>query len=255
MVKFYGQPAKLLENLGAAGIAPDDIDIVINSHLHFDHCGWNTTRTKTARLCRRFRARNITRLRASGNMRKPSERDSISFLPDNYDPLVASGQMTLLKDGDEVVPGISVKTFRGHTAHMQGIIIRGSQIPLPAKPAGNGAPSGLNPGSYGLLYLGPDANDGAYRSHMGYGIRFVSAGHDREQEAVLRAGAPGKMADSFHSRSKDAMGVHRAGRVRKDGGEGSIRELNYSSGSSYPRRRFQSLLGLLKRNVKIRRAL
>src|SRR5258708_31006031 len=33
---------KLLENLHAAGVAPEDIDIVINSHLHFDHCGWNT---------------------------------------------------------------------------------------------------------------------------------------------------------------------------------------------------------------------
>src|SRR5436305_8097057 len=36
MVKFYGQPAKLLDNLSAAGIAPEDIDVVINSHLHFD---------------------------------------------------------------------------------------------------------------------------------------------------------------------------------------------------------------------------
>src|SRR6476661_9460566 len=44
MVKIYGQPAHLLEKLGAAGIAPEDVDIVINSHLHFDHCGWNTVR-------------------------------------------------------------------------------------------------------------------------------------------------------------------------------------------------------------------
>src|SRR5438876_627998 len=39
MVKIYGQPAQLLTNLAAAGISPEDIDIVINSHLHFDHCG------------------------------------------------------------------------------------------------------------------------------------------------------------------------------------------------------------------------
>ena len=44
MVKIYGQPAKLLDNLAAAGIKPEEIDIVINSHLHFDHCGWNTIR-------------------------------------------------------------------------------------------------------------------------------------------------------------------------------------------------------------------
>src|SRR5271169_4443659 len=40
MVKFYGQPAKLLDHLSAGGVAPEDIDIVINSHLHFDHGGW-----------------------------------------------------------------------------------------------------------------------------------------------------------------------------------------------------------------------
>ena len=42
MVKIYGQPAKLLDNLAAGGLAPEDIDFVINTHLHFDHCGWNT---------------------------------------------------------------------------------------------------------------------------------------------------------------------------------------------------------------------
>src|SRR5437868_14614012 len=42
MVEIYGQPAKLLENLNTIGVSPEGIDIVINSHLHFDHCGWNT---------------------------------------------------------------------------------------------------------------------------------------------------------------------------------------------------------------------
>jgi glyoxylase-like metal-dependent hydrolase (beta-lactamase superfamily II) len=125
MVKFYGQPAKLLENLGSAGIAPDDIDIVINSHLHFDHCGWNTTRDKNGKIVPTFpRAKYYAPEGEWQYARKPSERDSISFLPDNYDPLVASGQMTLLKGGEEIVPGISVETFRGHTAHMQGIIVQ-----------------------------------------------------------------------------------------------------------------------------------
>ena len=42
LIKIFGQPAKLLDNLAAAGVSPEDIDIVINTHLHFDHCGWNT---------------------------------------------------------------------------------------------------------------------------------------------------------------------------------------------------------------------
>jgi glyoxylase-like metal-dependent hydrolase (beta-lactamase superfamily II) len=126
MIKFYGQPAKLPENLAAAGIAPEDIDIVINSHLHFDHCGWNTVRDRNGKTVPTFpRAKYYAPEGEWQYARKPSERDAISYIPENYDPLVESGQMTLLKGGEEIVPGISVETFRGHTANMQGIIVDG----------------------------------------------------------------------------------------------------------------------------------
>jgi len=124
MVKFYGQPAQLLANLAAGGVAPEDIDIVINTHLHFDHCGWNTIR-KDGKIVPTFpRAKYYAPEGEWQYARKPSERDSISYIPDNYDPLVASGQMTLLKGGEEIVPGISVKGFPGHTASMQAVIVK-----------------------------------------------------------------------------------------------------------------------------------
>jgi glyoxylase-like metal-dependent hydrolase (beta-lactamase superfamily II) len=127
MVKFYGQPAKLIENLGAAGIGPEDIDIVINTHLHFDHCGWNTIRDKSGKIVPTFpRAKYYAPEGEWQYARHPSERDVISYLSDNYDPLVAGGQMTLLKGGEEIVPGISVQTFPGHTASMLGVIVNGS---------------------------------------------------------------------------------------------------------------------------------
>src|SRR5271167_2638386 len=136
MVKFYGQPAKLLENLAAGGVAPEDIDIVINTHLHFDHCGWNTVRDKTGKIVPTFpRAKYYAPEGEWQYARRPSERDAISYIPDNYDPLVASGQMTLLKGGEEIVPGISVRTFPGHTAHMQGVIVRPSGAKAPKSPA------------------------------------------------------------------------------------------------------------------------
>jgi glyoxylase-like metal-dependent hydrolase (beta-lactamase superfamily II) len=123
MVKFYGQPAQLLTNLAAGGIAPEDIDIVINTHLHFDHCGWNTIR-KDGKIVPTFpRAKYCAPEGEWQYARRPSERDAISYIPDNYDPLVQSGQMTLLKGGEEIVPGISVKTFPGHTEHMQAVIV------------------------------------------------------------------------------------------------------------------------------------
>jgi glyoxylase-like metal-dependent hydrolase (beta-lactamase superfamily II) len=125
MIRFYGQPAKLFENLGADGVAPEDIDIVINSHLHFDHCGWNTIRDKNGKIVPTFpRAKYYAPEGEWQYARRPSERDLISYISDNYDPLVKSGQMTLLKGGEEIVPGISVKTFPGHTANMQAVMIK-----------------------------------------------------------------------------------------------------------------------------------
>ncbi|MGB0014010.1 MAG: MBL fold metallo-hydrolase [Candidatus Sulfotelmatobacter sp.] len=124
MIKFYGQPAKLLTNLAAAGIAPEDIDVVINTHLHFDHCGWNTVRIKDGKIVPTFpRAKYFAPAGEWQYARKPSERDSISYIPDNYDPLVETDQMTLLKGGEEIVPGVTVKQFPGHTAHMQAVIV------------------------------------------------------------------------------------------------------------------------------------
>jgi glyoxylase-like metal-dependent hydrolase (beta-lactamase superfamily II) len=126
MVHIYKQPARLLDNLHAAGVAPEEIDIVINTHLHFDHCGWNTVR-RDGKVAPTFpRAQYYAPEGEWQYARHPSERDAISFISDNYDPLVESGQMTLLRGGEEIVPGILVKTFPGHTAHMQAVIVRSS---------------------------------------------------------------------------------------------------------------------------------
>ncbi len=124
MVRIYTQPAKLLQNLRAAGVAPEDIDIVINTHLHFDHCGWNTIHKDGKTFPTFPRAKYYAPEGEWQYARRPSERDAISFISGNYDPLVETGQMTLLKGGEEIVPGISVKTFPGHTAHMQAVIAR-----------------------------------------------------------------------------------------------------------------------------------
>jgi glyoxylase-like metal-dependent hydrolase (beta-lactamase superfamily II) len=125
MIKFYGQPAQLLANLAAGGFSPEDIDIVINTHLHFDHCGWNTIRDRNGKIVPTFPCAKYYAPEGEWQYaRHPSERDSISFISDNYDPLVASGQMTLLKGGEEIVPGISVQTFPGHTAQMQAVIVK-----------------------------------------------------------------------------------------------------------------------------------
>ena len=121
---IYGNQALLLKNLEAAGISPDEIDIVINTHLHFDHCGWNT-HYKGGKPVPTFpRATYYAQEGELQHAHEQHERDRVSYMTDNYDPLVNSGQMKLLNGDAEIVPGISVKVFAGHTRNLQAVIVR-----------------------------------------------------------------------------------------------------------------------------------
>jgi glyoxylase-like metal-dependent hydrolase (beta-lactamase superfamily II) len=123
LIKIFGQPAKLLDNLNAAGISPEEIDIVINSHLHFDHCGWNTM-LRDGKIVPTFpKAKYYAPEGEWQHGRLQLERDAISYMSENYDPLIKTGQMELLQGDQEIVPGISVRVFPGHTLHMQAVII------------------------------------------------------------------------------------------------------------------------------------
>jgi len=121
---IYQNQEKLLENLHAAGVAPEDIDIVINSHLHFDHCGWNTVYKNGVAVPTFPKAKYYA---PEGEWKHGSlqlERDRVSYISDNYDPLIRSGQMQLLKGPGEIVPGISVEVYPGHTRNMMAVFIR-----------------------------------------------------------------------------------------------------------------------------------
>lgn len=124
MAEIYGQPARLLDDLSAAGISPLDIDVVINTHLHFDHCGWNTIQQGEKIVATFPKATYYVQRGEWEHARQQHERDRISYLSPNYDPLVESGKMRLLQGDQEIVPGISVKVFPGHTRDMQAVIIQ-----------------------------------------------------------------------------------------------------------------------------------
>ncbi len=123
LVKNYGQPSELLTNLTAAGISPEDIDIVINTHLHFDHCGWNTVRKGDKVVATFPNAQYYVQEGEWQHARQQHERDAVSYISDNYDPLIASGQMQPMKGDQEIIPGISVRIFPGHTENMQAVMI------------------------------------------------------------------------------------------------------------------------------------
>ncbi len=121
---FFLPEQKLLESLHHAGFAPEDIDVVINSHLHFDHCGWNTVYKNGVAVATFPKAKYYAPKGEWEHGSLQLERDRVSYISDNYDPLIRSGQMTLLDDEHEILPGISVKVTPGHTRDMWAVFVR-----------------------------------------------------------------------------------------------------------------------------------
>lgn len=116
-----------LERLAAAGIAPDQVDVVINTHLHYDHCGWNTLRRGDRFVASFPRARYHVQRTEWEHARRQHERDRMSYLSPNYDPLIESGQMTLLEGDRELLPGLEVRVLPGHTPGMQAVVIHSAR--------------------------------------------------------------------------------------------------------------------------------
>jgi glyoxylase-like metal-dependent hydrolase (beta-lactamase superfamily II) len=150
MREIHGNQELLPASLAAAGVGVEEVTHVINTHLHFDHCGWNTTLHADGSVTPTFP--NARYFAAAGELahgRLQLERDRVSYLSPNYDPLIASGQLTLLDPGGvgrylvddpelatpfgyrpapiqtakEIVPGITVERFPGHTANMLAVHI------------------------------------------------------------------------------------------------------------------------------------
>lgn len=103
-----------------AGINREDISIVVNTHLHFDHAGGNTKLSEHGHAVPAFpNARYYVSRAEHEHAEAPHERDRASYLPDNWRPVQQSGQLEL-KDSDyEVVPGLRMETIVGHSRTMQ----------------------------------------------------------------------------------------------------------------------------------------
>jgi glyoxylase-like metal-dependent hydrolase (beta-lactamase superfamily II) len=121
-------------SLAAAGISVEDVDIVINTHLHFDHCGWNTTLHPDGSVTPTFpNARYFAHRGEVEHGHLQLDRDRVSYLSLNYDPLIESGQMTLLDSGaiqknSAICPGVSVELFPGHTAQLMAVHIESRSV-------------------------------------------------------------------------------------------------------------------------------
>ena len=121
---IHKNQVRLMKDFEEAGVSPDEVDIVINTHLHFDHCGWNTYYKDGEAVATFPRAKYYVQRGEVEHAHEQHERDRVSYLTDNYDPLIESGQMVLLDGNAEIAPGISVQLFPGHTRDLQAVIVR-----------------------------------------------------------------------------------------------------------------------------------
>jgi glyoxylase-like metal-dependent hydrolase (beta-lactamase superfamily II) len=116
------QEPGLIGALGRLGFSPEQVDFVINTHLHFDHCGGNTRRNDRGEVVPAFpRARYIIQKGEWDWANAPHEREKGSYLPENFRPLADSGQLRLVEGEALVTPGVSVFLAPGHTEHHQCI--------------------------------------------------------------------------------------------------------------------------------------
>jgi len=117
--RIYGveQEPGLLSSLDRIGFAPGSIDFVINTHLHFDHCGGNTVRDENRALVPAFpRARYVIQKGEWEWALKSHEREKDSYLAENFLPLADCGVVDLVDGNSPVTDGVEVLLTPGHTA-------------------------------------------------------------------------------------------------------------------------------------------
>ncbi|MBI1256895.1 MAG: MBL fold metallo-hydrolase [Chloroflexi bacterium] len=119
----------LAAGLARLGLTPADIDLVIDTHLHNDHCGGNTAQAEDGSIVPVFpNAEYVVQRREYEDASRPNERTRATYLAANFLPLVESGQMRLLDGDTELLPGIRGVVTPGHTpGHMTVTLESGGQ--------------------------------------------------------------------------------------------------------------------------------
>jgi glyoxylase-like metal-dependent hydrolase (beta-lactamase superfamily II) len=121
-------PPDLISSLAKHDIKPTDIDMVILTHLHFDHCGGNTlyqSNGNGTQITPTFpKATYIVQEKELKKAINPNERTKASYLKENIIPLQQAGFIETINGDKEILPGIFVKVTGGHTQGHQIVFIQ-----------------------------------------------------------------------------------------------------------------------------------
>lgn len=115
---------RLPESIRGAGYAPEDVTHVLLTHLHFDHCGWNTREDSSGTLVPTFpRARYWLARGEVEHARQPNPRDAASYDPRNWEPLFERGVVELWDDEATPVAGVRAVKAPGHNRDMAIVLL------------------------------------------------------------------------------------------------------------------------------------
>jgi glyoxylase-like metal-dependent hydrolase (beta-lactamase superfamily II) len=111
-------------SLADAGCSNAGVELVLASHLHFDHAGGFTSRDASGAVRPRFEAaRYVARTAEWEDATHPHERNRASYFQENFVPLRDAGVLDLVEGDEEIMPGVRVRRSGGHTMHHQVVMI------------------------------------------------------------------------------------------------------------------------------------
>jgi glyoxylase-like metal-dependent hydrolase (beta-lactamase superfamily II) len=113
----------LMTELDAIGVKPDEIDVVINTHLHADHCGWNTRMVDGVAVPTFPRSEYVIVRDEWEAAIAPNERTRATYIEDNLLPIDKAGQLTLVDGEKRVTDEVTIVPTPGHSAGHCSIVL------------------------------------------------------------------------------------------------------------------------------------
>jgi len=122
-----GTPTRLEDAMRSVGFEPGDVDLVVSTHLHFDHAGGNTLLQEDGTLAPAFpRARYVVQAGELSFAQSPNERVRASYMAKNFLPLREAGVVDTVEGPVDLLEGIHLLPTPGHTPFHQYVILDGS---------------------------------------------------------------------------------------------------------------------------------
>ena len=120
---FPGDYGQLLDELATVGVRPADVTAVVNTHLHTDHCGWNTVEREGEVVPTFPHARYFIQAGEYEAANNPNERTRATYFPENFVPLEEADQLELIDGEREILPGMTFLPTPGHTADHASLVL------------------------------------------------------------------------------------------------------------------------------------